>query len=71
MTGMQRVTGYPIGRIRAVIEVSVLVVGISMGGTFREGTILFALLIGPVVAICLNIAGSIGSQVQVDMGGEE
>ncbi len=62
MTGIQRVTGIPIGRVRIVIEISVLVVGYLLGGTFGLGTVLFALTIGPVVAVCLSIAGRLGSQ---------
>lgn len=65
MTGLQKASGIPIARVRGVIEVSVLVLGVLLGGTFREGTILFALLIGPVVAICLNLAGRFSSPGEV------
>ena len=61
MTGIQRVTGIPIGRVRGSIEISVLVIGWLLGGTFGIGTIIFALIIGPVVASCLNLAGKVGS----------
>ena len=61
MTGLQRVTGVPIGRVRITLEVSVLIFGVILGGTFGFGTILFAITIGPVVASCLSIAGRIGS----------
>ena len=61
MTGLQRVTGVPIGRVRITLEVSVLIIGVILGGTFGFGTILFAIAIGPVVASCLSIAGRIGS----------
>ena len=58
MTGLQKVSGIPIARVRGVIEVSVLLIGWQvLGGRFGVGTILFAVLIGPVVAICLNLAG--------------
>ena len=33
MTGLQRVSGYPIGNVRAAIEISVVVIGWSLGGT--------------------------------------
>mgnify|MGYP001038902714 CR=1 FL=1 len=59
MTGLQRVSGRPIGKVRIAIEVTVLSFGILLGGTFGLGTILFALLIGPVVAIFLNVAGTL------------
>ena len=60
MTGLQRKTGIPIGRVRAAIEISVVLVGWYLGGTVGLGTVAFALTIGPVVAICLDIAGRIG-----------
>ena len=62
MTGIQRVSGVPIGRVRILLEIGVLIVGWYLGGTFWVGTILFAITIGPVVAICLSIAGQLGSQ---------
>lgn len=60
MTGLTKVTGVSIGRVRGVIEISVLLIGWMLGGTFWIGTIIFAILIGPCVAICLNLAGRLG-----------
>ena len=51
MTGVQRVTGKPIALIRAIIEVSVVSLGWLLGGTAGLGTIIFALGIGPAVAV--------------------
>ena len=62
MTGLQRVTGVPIGRVRVTIEISVLVIGVLLGGTIGYGTVLFAFANGPVVAVCLAAAGRIGSE---------
>ena len=62
MTGLQRVTGVPIGRVRITIEVSVLIVGYLLGGTVGFGTVMFALAIGPVVASCLAVAERIGTR---------
>ena len=62
MTGLQRVTGVPIGRVRITIEVTVLLVGVALGGKFGIGTVMFALTIGPVVALCLAFADRIGSE---------
>ena len=62
MTGIQRVSGYPIGNVRAAIEISVVVIGWSLGGTIGIGTVIFAVMIGPTVAVCLNIVGEIGRQ---------
>ena len=60
MTGLTKVTGITIGKVRGGIELSVLLIGWAMGGTFWIGTIIFAVLIGPCVAICLNLAGRLG-----------
>ena len=51
MTGVQKVTGKPIALIRAIIEVSVVFLGWLLGGTAGLGTIIFALGIGPAVAV--------------------
>jgi uncharacterized membrane protein YczE len=55
MTGIQKRTDWPIGRVRIGIEIVVLSLGVLLGGTFGIGTIMFALGIGPIVAICLGI----------------
>jgi len=60
MTGLTKVTGISIGRIRSGIEIFVIAIGWTLGGKFGIGTILFAILIGPCVAICLNMAGRLG-----------
>ncbi len=49
MLVLSRRTGARIGLVRGLLELSVLVVGIVLGGTFGVGTIAFVLLIGPVV----------------------
>ena len=48
LVGSRR-TGRRVGLVRAVLEVCALAVGIALGGTFGVGTVLFALLVGPVV----------------------
>jgi uncharacterized membrane protein YczE len=50
LVGSRR-TGRRVAIVRAAIEVSVLAVGIALGGTFGVGTVAFALLIGPVVEL--------------------
>jgi len=66
MTGLQRATGIPIARVRGTIEIAVLTVGwLVLGGTFGVGTLVFAILIGPVVAVCLNITGRFGGPGEV------
>jgi len=51
MTGVQRITGKPIALVRSTIEIVVVIFGWTLGGTARLGTIIFALGIGPAVAI--------------------
>ncbi len=53
MTGLQRVTGFPIGWVRSSIEISVVVAGWLLGGTVGIGTLVFAFLVGPMVATSL------------------
>lgn len=48
LVGSRR-TGRRVGLVRAVLEVCALAAGIALGGTFGVGTVLFALLVGPVV----------------------
>ena len=52
MTGIAR-RGPSIRLTRTVIEVTVLVLGLLLGGTFGIGTILFAFLVGPIVQFFL------------------
>jgi uncharacterized membrane protein YczE len=48
LVGSRR-TGRRVGLVRAVLEVCALAIGIALGGTFGIGTVLFAVLVGPVV----------------------
>ena len=48
LVGSRR-TGRRVGLVRAVLEVCALAAGIALGGTYGVGTVLFALLVGPVV----------------------
>jgi uncharacterized membrane protein YczE len=54
MTGLHRLTGRPLGLVRALIELSALSVGWLLGGKVGVGTVAFAVLIGPVVAVALR-----------------
>jgi uncharacterized membrane protein YczE len=51
MTGVQKVTGKPIALVRSTIEIIVVFFGWLLGGTVGLGTIIFALGIGPAVAV--------------------
>ncbi len=59
MTGLQRVTGYPIAGVRSALEVSVVGIGWLLGGTAGLGTVLFAFGIGPSVACALHLAARV------------
>jgi uncharacterized membrane protein YczE len=48
LVGARR-TRFRVGIVRGGIELSALVAGIVLGGTFGVGTVAFALLVGPVV----------------------
>jgi uncharacterized membrane protein YczE len=57
MTGLHRRTGVAVAPVRTAIELTALVLGVVLGGTFGVGTVAFALLIGPAVALGLRLAG--------------
>jgi uncharacterized membrane protein YczE len=50
MTGLQRITNQPIAWVRTSLELTVVAIGWSLGGSVGIGTILFALGIGPSIA---------------------
>ena len=62
MTGLQRVTQYPIAWVRVSIEVSVVGVGWILGGTVGLGTLLFAFGIGPAVAFGLHFVAKVNKK---------
>ena len=49
MVGLIRLTGKPVEYIRTIIEATVLVLGIFLGGTFGIGTIVNTFLGGPLL----------------------
>jgi uncharacterized membrane protein YczE len=55
MTGIHLRTGFPIAGVRASIELTVLVAGVILGGLAGVGTVAFALLVGPAVALALRV----------------
>ena len=58
MTGVQKKTNWPIGRVRVGIEIIVLSIGIALGGIFGLGTVMFAIGIGPAISIFLGITSN-------------
>jgi uncharacterized membrane protein YczE len=53
MTGLARRTGWSLRRVRTGIEVTVVVVGLLLGGTIGIGTVVYALAIGPLTQLWL------------------
>ena len=64
MTGLQRVTQYPIAWVRVCMEVSVVGVGWILGGTVGVGTLLFAFGIGPAVAFSLHLVTNLTNNIR-------
>jgi uncharacterized membrane protein YczE len=59
MTGLQRITNFPIAWVRASIEISLVILGWILGGTVGLGTLIFAFGIGPAVALGLYLTNKI------------
>jgi len=59
LVGSRR-TGIRIGAVRAVIEISVLLIGFLLGGTVGVGTLAFAALIGPSVEASFWLVHRVG-----------
>jgi len=55
MTGLARHTGLSIRLVRTLLEVSVVLIGLALGGVLGVGTIVFALAIGPISQALLPI----------------
>jgi uncharacterized membrane protein YczE len=54
MTGLARRTGWSIRSVRTVLEVTVLALGLVLGGIAGFGTLLFAFAIGPLTQFFLR-----------------
>jgi len=59
LVGSRR-TGIRIGAVRAMIEISVLLIGFLLGGTVGVGTLAFAALIGPSVEASFWLVHRVG-----------
>ena len=64
MTGIARRKG-SIRTVRTALEVTVLVTGIALGGTFGIGTVVYALAIGPLTQVFLPIFTTIAHRERV------
>ena len=57
MIGLSARSGWPVGRVRTLLELSVLLMGWAMGGRIGIGTLLFAFGIGPATQWGLRVCG--------------
>ena len=55
MVGFNARFGYPMWAVRSVVEVTVLLIGWSLGGSFGVGTVIFALAIGPIAQRAIRV----------------
>lgn len=55
MTGLHRRFGWSIRRARTAVELTVLLLGFTLGGTIGLGTVVFAFAIGPLVQVALSV----------------
>jgi uncharacterized membrane protein YczE len=56
MTGLHRRTGLSLRLVRTALEITVVLVGIALGGSFGLGTVVYTLAIGPLVQLFLPYA---------------
>jgi len=55
MTGLARRTGWRLAPVRTAIEVSVVLLGVVLGGTLGVGTLLYAFALGPLTQWMLPV----------------
>ena len=67
MVGLVTMLDRPVSQVRMAIEVTVLVLGYFLGGPVGVGTILNALLTGPVVQRSFKLGGFNPKSEQVDL----
>ncbi len=54
MTGLHRRTGRSLRLVRTLLEVAVVLVGLTLGGVLGAGTVVYALAIGPLTQLNLS-----------------
>ena len=59
MTGISKKTEVPMAYVRNAIEISVVIIGWSLGGTAGVGTLIFAIMIGPVIVAYMYLMKTI------------
>jgi len=66
MTGLQRLTNYPIAIVRGSIEITVVMIGALLGGVVGIGTLFFAFGIGPSLALSILLLTKLFDHNSVD-----
>ena len=59
MTGISKKTEIPMAFVRNALEISVVIIGWSLGGTAGVGTLIFAIMIGPVIVAYMYLLKTI------------
>tara|TARA_Y100001978_G_scaffold84279_1_gene75617 strand:- start:1216 stop:1881 length:666 start_codon:yes stop_codon:yes gene_type:complete len=59
MTGISKKTKIPMAYVRNVLEISVVIIGWSLGGTAGVGTLIFAIMIGPAIVAYMYLMKTI------------
>ena len=59
MTGISKKTEIPMAYVRNALEISVVIIGWSLGGTAGLGTLIFAIMIGPVIVAYMYLMKTI------------
>ena len=59
MTGISKKTEIPMAYVRNALEISVVIIGWSLGGTAGAGTLTFAIMIGPVIVAYMYLLKTI------------
>ena len=54
MIGLQKATDLPLAYVRNGLELTVVIIGWSIGGTAGIATLMFALFIGPLSAVAMQ-----------------
>jgi uncharacterized membrane protein YczE len=62
MTGFQKLSGYPIAWVRAFIEITVVLLGWSLGGNVGLGTLIFGFGIGPALTFGVYLVSLINKR---------
>lgn len=62
MTAIHKKSGIPVGRVRLMIELMVLLAGVLLGGTAGLGTAMFALFIGYAIALAFGVVARVTSK---------